>query len=365
MDVKEARISNKQFKYIVALFLQGTLLYVTYFLQKGGRDTYIMIILAALCGMLIACMNSGFTKMYPGGDLATIFCHVFGKVIGKIFCVIYAAFFLYLCAVNLRQTGQFVATNLLSDQSWILIAVVFTVVCIYAAKNGPGVFSYIGAIGCFFLLFMSAVLLLCVLPHMNGEHFMPAMVQSPATYADSLIFITAVPFSEIFMLLMFSPYVKGGIKKGSYIKGITIATIFIVASVVRIIAVFGPLIKSFSYPSFEIIYVINFGSSLSRLESFFSPSIIFALFIRVSIMLFCVTKLTISVVGEKRRLADYIAYIVSALLLILTVYIADSNEKLLEIMLNYVGYVTFVMLVVLPAVIYIIAKVKNKKKSVT
>jgi len=58
-------------------------------------------------------------------------------------------------------------------------------------------------------------------------------------------------------------------------------------------------------------------------------------------------------------------YIVSVLLLILTVYIADSNEKLLEIMLNLVGYVTFVMLVILPIIIFIIATVKNKKKVVT
>ncbi|MBE7066613.1 MAG: hypothetical protein E7385_03570 [Ruminococcaceae bacterium] len=365
MDIKEAEISNKQFKYIVALFLQGTLLYITYFLQKGGRDTYIMMMVAAIGGILIGCLNAGFTKLYPGGDIVTILCHVFGGVIGKIFGLVYGAFFLLICAINLRQTGQFVASNLLPDQNWIIIAVVFTIVCLYAAKNGPGFFSYIGAIGCFFLLFMSAVLLLCVLPHMDKNHFMPVMVQPVESYVDSLIFITAVPFSEIFMLLMFAPYVRGGIKKGSYIKGIIIATIFIVASVVRIIAVFGPLIKSFSYPSFEIIYIINLGSSLSRVESFFSPFIIFALFIRVAIMLFCITKLACRVIGEKKRLSDYMIYIVSVLLLILTVYIADSNEKLLEIMLNLVGYVTFVMLVILPIIIFIIATVKNKKKVVT
>lgn len=365
MDVKNAEISNKQFKYIVALFLQGTLLYVTYFLQKGGRDTYIMLPIAAGGGILIACLNAGFTKIYPGGDLVTIFCDVLGKIAGKILCIVYAAFFLYLCAVNLRQTGQFVATNLLSNQSWILIVAVFTVVCLYAANNGPGFFSYIGAIGCFFLLVMSAVLLLCVIPHMSIDNFMPVMVQDPKAYADSLIFITAIPFSEIFMLLMFSPYIKGGIKKGTYIKGIVIATIFIITSVVRIIAVFGPLIKAFSYPSYELTHIINLGSSLSRVESIFSPSIIFALFMRVAIMLFCITKLAKRVVGSRRRITDYMVYIVSFCLIILTVYIADSNEKLLEIMLNYVGYITFVMLIILPIVIYIIAKVKNKKKVVT
>ena len=362
MDVKEAEISNKQFKYIVALFLQGTLLYVTYYLQKGGRDTYILLPIAAIGGIFIGCLNAGFTKMFPEGDLSTIFCQILGKFAGKLFGVLYAVFFVIICAINLRQTGQFVASNLLSDQNWILITVVFTIVCLYAAKNGPGFFSYIGAIGCFFLLFMSAVLLLCVLPHMNKNNFMPVLVQTAATYADSLIFITAVPFSEIFMLLMFAPYVKGGIKKSTYAKGIAIATVFIVASLVRIIAVFGPLIKSFSYPTFEIIYIINFGSSLSRVESFFSPFIIFALFIRVAIMLFCITKLACSIIGKQKRACDYMVYIVSFFVLVVTVYIADSNEKLLEIMLNLVGYAAFVLLIILPTIIFLLAKVKNKKK---
>lgn len=354
-------ISNKQFKYIVALFLQGTLLYLTYFLQKGGRDTYILFAVAAVGSLLIALLNSSFTKIYPGADITDIFTTVFGRILGKILGCIYFIFFMYLCAFNLRQTGQFVATNLLSGHSWVLIVVIFVVVCLYAAGNGPEFFSYTGVIGCVALLFMSAILLLCVLPHMEVDHFLPVMVQDYSTYTDSIIFMLAIPFSEIFLLLMFSPCIKGGIKAGSYIKGIAIASVFIITSLIRIIAVFGPIVKSFSYPSFELTHIINLSSSLSRVESIFSPFILFALFMRVAIMIYCISRLGVRIVGEKRRAAGFVPYIVSALLVVLTVKIAGSNEELLEIMLDSFGYVAFAMLIVVPVVIYIVGRVKNDR----
>ncbi len=357
-------MTKRQFVCIIACFLQGSVLYTMYYHHLTGNEAWITLLGGTLLGLFAIYLYSSLCKMYDCRDLVEVNEAVFGRIPGKIISFFYIYTFLLSCSVTVRQTGQFVAGNLLMETNWIYILLLLVLTCAWASNSGIKYFASVSTVTCVLMYIFSVLMFLLLLPQMELKYFLPLGQCSTSEYVKSTTMTMAMPFSELSALMMLVPELKNEKEKTGlwrqFALGILIGAPFILLTVLRDTFVLGPLLNTFSYPVYEAIRLINFNV-ISHVESIFGAFLIFLLFFKSGVVFYCITRMLARIFNCQKNIV-FTAFL-TGLLLLCSLQITDSNIGLLQMVLNKVFYVLLAVQVGLPAVTLVTAKIKNAVKN--
>ncbi len=382
MSERKAEMSRIQFLFMVACYVQSSFLYTIYYYDIASHEAWISFLAAMIIGILLAMLYCKLCKLCPEGLLA-INCCAFGNIGGKIVSLIYVIVYILSCSRLLRESVQFVSTNLLFGANWKFILIAMLLLCVWAAYHSNNYFSSVATFMCISLFLITIFFFIMLIPQMNIEYLLPFGTKTIPQYIDSVLLSTSMPFSELSIFMLLIPIVnnkKGDLQnedinycteykskisykkslKKEFITGVVIGSVFVLITIFRDICILGSLVKNFSYPGYEAIRLIDY-KLLSHVESLYGAALIFLMFFKSALIFFCILKILNNLIFCKKKLT--ISIILSIVLFLTTVYLWKSNIVLGNYIINIAPYLLILVNIILPFISLIILLLKQKKNN--
>lgn len=356
-------ITSRQMLALVVLFLHGSssLVSVT---SKAKQDTWFTILLAGMMAIPLALVYSAIVKKYPRKNLFEIINEVFGKIIGKVVCILYIWYAIHLGSMNLRMFTEFMQLLTLSETPQIVISLFMILLCMLSVACGIENMGKVARI-CFvtvvtFIITTSVV----SFKDMNFSNIKPMFSTDAATIIGSSFPTLMLPFGELVLIMALFPFVKPtGNPIKIYVKSILISTALLVTLSIRNLLVLGlPSTKMFYLASYQAVSVMSIGDFFTRMEVFVGAIIILSCFTKICICLL-ISSIGIANICSLPKNKQMIAPCGLIMVTLATVLYAKIDEMIKWVDVYMVYAIPFEL--ILPIILWIVIKLKPPKEQST
>jgi len=246
---REAKISNYQLAIMVMGFFYGSTS-IANPAMAAKRDAWLAVLLGTLGGILLVTLYLYISKINNGRNLVEILEYCFGKICGKLFCILYILYFLYLSTYNARTFGEFMIAVSYPETPMIVLVSLLIICAVYAARSG---LSVIGKTCEVLVPLLPAAVMVVTLSLLNASDFTgfkPMLLEVGPVIRSSIDLISNV-YGDFVVFIMVLPYTtntKGRFKATYW----AIAAIFVImfTTSTRNIQLIGPALTDYiRYPS--------------------------------------------------------------------------------------------------------------------
>ncbi len=286
MRIDKAQISGKRFMFTVAFFLQSSALLTSFLSTVTLQDSWLAVLFGTVLCLPLLWLFRTLMVMFPDKNLLQILDEVYGPVVGKIFGVLYAWFFITLTALNLTDLGDFAKITVMAETPHVVLVLLCIMVSAWAVRYGLNVITRYGALFVVIEFSIVAISILLALNQLDFENFLPMFELPAIKYVQSIHIIATIPFGELVAFLMITPNVK--LSRRDTTKylfwGVGMGALTLLAVVVRDIAMLGNMFHMFALPGLVTLRLVNMGEALSRMEILFAVALIMLLFFKITFL---------------------------------------------------------------------------------
>ncbi len=246
---RDVKISNYQLAIMLIGYFYGSTAIANPAIA-AKRDAWLAVILGTLLGTLLVTLHLYISKINNGKNLVGILEYCFGKIAGKLICILYVLYFLYLSTYNARTFGEFMIAVSYPETPMIVLVTLLIICAVYAARSG---LSVIGKTCEVLVPLLPAAVLVVTLSLLNTSDFTgfkPMLQDVDAVIKSSLDLVSNV-YGDFVVFIMVLPYTtsaKGRFKATYWAIAVTFAILFTTSS--RNIQLIGPALTDyFRYPT--------------------------------------------------------------------------------------------------------------------
>jgi len=235
------------------------------------QDAWIVILVALLIGLVFIWIYTELQNAFPGKNYVEIIISILGEKIGIPLALLYAVYWLWPAARNLREFGELIGTTLLPQTPLIVILFIFIILSLYALLKGIEVFArtseiimpliMFSTIGLFILVFLSVDVNFRNLKPILSDGIMPVFKAAP--------YVSLFPFGEILIFSMYWCYAdeKKTIRKTTMLAAIISGVILSMSLIMDIIVLGVKYTTIATIPMLEIIKLVNLGDVITHIDT--------------------------------------------------------------------------------------------------
>lgn len=358
-------ISDKQGIYLIIMFVIGASSVITTGVE-AKKDLWMANILAVIMTIPLIIIYARLNHLYHRQDLFDILEANFGKIIGKIFSLLYIWFGIHLSALILRDFGEFYVTVAAPKTPMIAPMIIIAFLNLWMIRQGIEAISRFAEIYLPFLIVAIATSVLFLIPEMRIDNLRPVLQNGIKPVLDGAFGVFSFPFAEIviFTMLFSSLSCKKSIYK-VYFRGLLISGVIILVGSTATLLVLGPrrVVESY-FGTYMTVRRLSIGDSIQRLEIIVSIIFLTAAFTKMNACLLAACKGVSKVLGY----SDY-RFIVGPLVLLqfnLSLFISDSIMDFISWSIEIWRYYALLFQVILPVIFIIVVELRKKEiKNVT
>ncbi|SDW46411.1 endospore germination permease [Paenibacillus sp. CF384] len=361
--MEKGRISPLQLSYIMHPYILATLVLSAPAISMvtAGRDMWATPILAGVFACLIVVLMYALHLRYPNETFIEYIESILGRYLGKSLALIYVVSIIYTNAMVLRQYGEFIATTFLIQTPMIVIVTCMMMVCAYALYMGIEAWTRAAQLLIPIALAIILVMLIIMTPDMSLKEMYPIMEYGPFPLLRGSI-LPASWFSQYFIISTFLPYVtkKSGEKLKWSLISVASVTITMVLINLSILFMFGNLSKAFNYPFLVAVRYISLSDFLEHIEALLMATWLIGIFIKVTVNFYGSVLWT----AQWLKLPNYRTIIapIGLLVILVSIWCAPNYQMLRVILNSSVPVYTFLMQLLVPALLLLIAILKRRKR---
>ncbi|SFD83008.1 spore germination protein KB [Paenibacillus catalpae] len=331
-------------------------------------DSWLVGLVAFFPACLFIVLYSAMLSSQHDLGLYPMLEKAWGKIAGKMFVLLYAIYFLYIAARNIRDMIELVMSALLRITPVPILTSLFIMLIAYTALGGiKAIARFASLILCIvllmlvtlavFLMFSSSIILEQMLPFLSKG--MWPVIQSAFTH--SLWF----PYGEIIVFLVFQPEL-GGAKGFRKITLYAFISACIILTISDLLQIWSLGIESKKYSVFALLdaaRLINIANIITRMDAVVALIIIFGTLLKCSVFLFACTEGIARIFKVKTgKLTFPLALVAGAFSILVT---RNSAEHVTE-GLKYVIYTMHIPLQLLvPLLTLILLRIRYRKGAAT
>jgi len=359
--MKKAIITQKQGVSAIVMFIIGSSVLMIMGLESK-MNIWAAILIALAASTLIMLIYARLMSVLPGKDFYEVLEHFFGKVWSKVIIALLTWFCFDLCAIVLRNFGQFVVTVGLPETPLAAAFFIMIVVCALAVRSGGETLMRWNEIFVFLVggFLLAGVLL--VSPNMDFNNLQPAFDDGFAPIAQGAFGVITFPFDEtVVFLLVFNAFAKNVSAKKVYLRGLLIGGgIILITSLTAILVLGTTLAENMYYPMYSTMSAVHFGDFLQRFEVIAAIVFILSVFLKVAVLLIGASKGVTRLLGFKDH--RFIIYPIMFLVVNFALFSFDSMIYFHEWTFNVFPYYSVFFEVLIPLVVWIVVEVKVRKE---
>ncbi|MDP4089762.1 MAG: GerAB/ArcD/ProY family transporter [Bacillota bacterium] len=335
---------------------------------EGKQDAWIVILLAMVIGLCFVWVYCELQKAFPRKNFIEIINSILGKWLGIPLSLLYAVFWLWPTARNLREFGELITLTILPNTPLVVILCTFVFTSFFVLSLGVRVLGRTSEIIMPLIVFLILVIFVMVAlsGHMEPRNLLPVSGVSIkeiafAAYPNVAMF----PFGEIFIFSMYWCYVTDYLVVHRTSALVIILSGFLLSLTLAVfITVLGVKFTAAStIPFIEVVKMVSIGEFLTNLDAIGICVIFLGGFYKMSIYLLGVTMVLATVFNIKSN--RLLLFIVCILLLWVSV-IFEPNYTFHQWMNPFdTNYFYTPFLHVIPLLLFLIHRIKSKSQKLT
>lgn len=287
--LERGKISRIQLLALVMLFTLGDTLLVVpgYTAMVAARDGWLSGLISVSAGMCVLLLYAALQRRHPGRTLVEKCQLLLGRWAGSAAAGIFVFGVLLLLASSLvRVLTDFMATQILPNTPVQVIALLFLIIVVRAARGGIETIARTAEIALPWVLLLLSLLIIFVIPESKLENVEPPLYNGMKPVIAGALTFFSYGFIETSAFLMVFPFVRGGeqgIRKPLLLGGAA-GGLLLVAVIFFCLTVFGPGITANStYPSYMLAKKIELGEFLQRIEAIMAIAWLFTIFFKLTV----------------------------------------------------------------------------------
>ncbi|WP_026702745.1 GerAB/ArcD/ProY family transporter [Salibacterium aidingense] len=363
--MEKAKITPGQLFILIFLFELGSALLIPLGLS-AKKDAWLAILLGMGGGLCLFLIYQALYNYYPDILPTTYMQEITGKVLGKLLAFLYLIYFLYIAARVLRDFGEMLVTFAYDETPLFIINALLLFCIVYTVHKGIEVLARTGEL-LFVLLYFLAVIgfvLVVVSGLIELNNLQPVLEEGIGPVIKTVVTETwYIPFGEVVVFTMIFPYLnRPKHVKAAGLTGIALSGLNIVITMVVNISVLSyELVSRSQFPLLNTIQAIEVAEFLERLDVFFMIALITGGFFKIGLYFYAAligTADLFKVNGLSRLI-----YPLGLVVLFSSMTIASSYSEHIQEGIRFVPlYMHLPFQVIIPALLLLIAVVKNRKK---
>ncbi|TJY41288.1 spore gernimation protein [Cohnella pontilimi] len=266
--LEEEKIGSRQLAVLVVMFTVGTsmLLVPGELAAEAKQDAWIASILGVGLGLLSVLLFWKLGDRFPDRTAAEYSELLLGKWLGKAMSVLFFSFCFMLSAVLLRDVGEFVSTQVLTETPIEFVHLLFLLIVVLGVRLGLAPIGRAAEIFFPWMVLLFLVVVGFLWPYAKIENLKPLMEDGfkPVLLGGVQMFT----LQEYVIFLMILPFVDNIHKRGSaMLKGALVGGALVVIVTLDCILVLGPNVTTlYVYPAYVLAQKIDIGEFLSRIQ---------------------------------------------------------------------------------------------------
>lgn len=270
MLIEKGKIGVNQFTVLTILFTIGSSILISpsglAFAAK--QDAWIAATLGLFSGLLMVMLYNMLTSRFPKMSFVQYTQEILGKWLGRTISFLYFCFFFILTALVLRNIGDFLTTQVLTNTPIQFIHIFFLVVVILGIRNGLENFTRTAEIFFPWVIFFFLIMVILLPQEFEFGNIKPVFGYGIKPIINAAIPFISTPYMELVIFLMIFPYANNSQKaRKAFLVGVFIGgTVLVIISLLSILVLGADLTASQQYPSYSLAKKISIGNFLERLE---------------------------------------------------------------------------------------------------
>jgi spore germination protein KB len=268
--LEKGKINSGEFLLLVITFTIGSSILVApaFLAALAKQDAWIAYAVTVLISLSFIFLYNQLATLYPSMTYVEYNEKIFGKWIGKISALLYLFYIFEITSGSLREIGDFFTTEVLVDTPIQIIMIIFLLTSLIGVRLGLEVISRTLVIFFPWIVVLLIFLFFFLVPEIKIVNIQPILGEGIKPIINGAYHNLALPFLELPILLMITPYVTEKIKmKKAFYKGTLIGGFLLTILIMFCILVLGSdLTARQTYPSYMLAKKISIGNFLERIE---------------------------------------------------------------------------------------------------
>lgn len=365
MGIEKERISTAQM-VILGLFAfigDMALVYPTTMTTEAHQDAWIAALISIPLGMALIYLLVQVGNINPDRTIIEISQQVLGKWAGLAVSVFYLNFFVLAASTYVRETEDFLATQIYESTPGGVIRFMSIVILVYGVRLGLETVGRAAQVFFpLFTLFMVALIVL-LFPQVQMDRLYPIMTTPLPEMLHTIMFGVFYPFGELCVFFMVYPFTR----KSSKINRDIFLSLFLGAVGLNLILFLSLTVLGvyFSEHNFYAAYIlaqkINIANFLQRLEALMATAWIITNYFKTVLYFYAFVLGT----AQLFKLKSHRPLIFPVAFLIFGLSELSSNDIIFyvkQIPAYWVDW-NFTLSFVLPLTILIVYKVRQRRSN--
>lgn len=334
--------------------------YPNVFISKGGRDSWIAVIIASAILLLYFTYILFVCKKSNCFNMDEIYHKALGKTMGDIFLILFIISLIISLIESSSVEANALHVNMLSETPTWFFLLFILIPAIYITKKGTRAIIIVTIIGICLIMLAGINLGILTAKYKKLNYLLPILADGITPTFILCIIKTLGCYSGIGICIPFLSrvYNKSKITKHCVIAILIVIQMEIVANM-GVLTTFGiGRVLSINYPKLIQTQLVSYFSFLEGGEFFVMLQMVGGWFIKYVLAL----NATLILLKRIAFLNKYSIYIITIFVFIVS-YFISAKVIVLYKFLNFYVYLSLVSFIVIPAIIFTMFHFKNKKSN--
>lgn len=359
------KISSKHYiLFILGVTIISLKTYLSVFINKGGRDTWLSSLLAGIIFICFLLYIINICKVTNTFDINIIFNKSLPKVLSFI-CIGIFIFGLFINAIESAAVEANVLHSTLFIDTPVWYALIFFIIpsLFIFSKKLRTILIFV-LVSVFVFLINGIAFFLLTQGYKDINNLLPVLGNGISKNFFSATLLILGGFSAFMIVIPYLKYIDKNehIKKHSFYAGI-IATAFVIISFVGAITAFGPSrAANIFYPDFVLSQRIELAGFLEFGELFFIIQTVIGLFVKYVLATYSILLILEKYIKRKSVFIGIYVFVV----FVCANFLGLNNFYLYDL-LKYIQIINLVAFVLIPFIVFTLYYIKyknlNTKKS--
>ncbi|MEF3304791.1 GerAB/ArcD/ProY family transporter [Paenibacillus sp. GYB003] len=320
------RISTRQFTVLVLFITLGDILLVVPSMVAAfvKQDLWISGLVGVFAGLPVALLLYAYGTVSAGTGFVGYNRRLLGRWAGGLVSIVYIVYFLYNCSMMVRETGDFLTTQLFPETPLRAIHVLAVTAMVVGAKYGLQTIARSGEIFLPFYVFLYLMLVVLLLPKIDAARLQPILGSGMPELLHGSLLAASFPFCELCVIFLIVPHV---VRSSHLARDYIIAVILggcgiFVIDLLAVLALGGKMTAHFIYPTYILAQKISIGHFVERLEALLAINHILSTYLKTTLYFYAFSE----VIAQLFKLPDYRSLVIpSGLIVFGMAYLVSSD----------------------------------------
>ncbi len=289
--MEKQTISFRQAVCILVVFVVGNSA-ITGGVTELEQDSWVALVLSQVFVLPILFVYARIIQLYPQLNLYEIIQIIFGSFFGKIITALFTWYAFHLSSIVIRNFTVFFQITSLTETPLVIITLILVFVSVYLTRSGVKILGrwalIVFVIYCAIILSTFAILT----ADMDISSMMPFLSHNTINLFSGAYKLFTFPFAESVLFLAIADSIR---KQDNpykfYFGGVLFGGLLLLLILLRNILTLGPFLnKSYLYPSYNVIRVIDIMNSFFRTEEFIAVNFVLGGITKISVCFLAAAK---------------------------------------------------------------------------